>query len=58
MMAENRDYPRWSRTGRVAPRPEPRPAAAPCGIDLDRLVWDQEYRDEVRLYLKTVEGEG
>jgi len=57
-MAENRDCPCWSRAGRAAPRPEPRPSAAPCGIDLDRLIWDQEYREEVRLYLKSTDAEG
>ncbi len=56
-MAENRDCPCWSRAGRAAPRPEPRPSAARRRIDLDRLVWDQEYREEVRLYLKSKDAE-
>ncbi len=57
-MAETRDCPCWSRPGRTAPRPEPRPPAAARKIDLDRLVWDQEYREEVRLYLKSTDAKG
>ncbi len=57
MMAENRDCPCWSRAGRAAPQPEPQPSAAVRRIDLDRLVWDQEYREEVRFYLKSRDAE-
>jgi hypothetical protein len=57
-MAEERDCPCRSRAGPAEDRPESRRAAQPRGIDLDRLVWDQEYRDEVRVYLRTGTDEG
>ena len=41
----------WDRSTRALQQPEPAPASYAADIDLERLVWDQEYRDEVRAYL-------
>ncbi len=32
--------------------PDPLPQVPLAELDLDRLVWDQEYRDEMRCYLQ------
>ena len=50
MICENSEM-----TGRGAkpPPPSPRPGPAPePEIDLERLVWDAEYRDQMRRRLK------
>lgn len=49
MLTTNRDTPAWNRAGSAARQP----AKADIPIDTERLIWDQEYRDEVRTYLKT-----
>lgn len=52
MLAVSLETTPWSRP-RGAPRaPEPPKAPPAAPIDLDRVVWDKEYRDEVRLHLK------
>ncbi len=38
--------------GKKRPAPEPTPAIDLDRLDLDRLVWDPEYRDEIRRCLK------
>jgi len=53
MLATNHDAPAWSRVGRALRQPEPK---TDLQVDTERLVWDQEYRDEVRSYLKAGKG--
>lgn len=58
MFAANRETPVRSDIRHPLPRPaRPRPARPRYDrardIDLDRVVWDQEYREEVRLYLRS-----
>ena len=36
--------------------PEPPPRSPQAELDLDRLIWDQEYRDEMRSHLKQAGG--
>lgn len=48
-------HPTWSDGALALAHPEP-PAATPGEIDVDRLVWDQEYREEVRHRLKSRAG--
>lgn len=53
MFAANRETPAPSDIGHPPARLE-MAGYQPCpDIDLDRVVWDQEYREEVRLYLKS-----
>ena len=53
MIAANRETPAPSEIGHPLPGLD-LPRHEPCrDIDLDRVVWDQEYREEVRLYLRS-----
>lgn len=45
-------YPTWSDGALALAPPEP-PTATPVDIDVDRLVWDREYREEVQHRLKS-----
>ena len=56
MLAIYRDAPPWSRNGRALRQPEPAKTGTDIPVDTERLVWDQEYRDEVRTHLKTNGG--
>jgi hypothetical protein len=56
-MAENRDFPCRSPARCNPPQAEARRSGPARRIDLDRLVWDQEYREEVRFYLKSTDVE-
>ncbi len=42
----------WDRSTRALQQPDPAPASYATDIDLERLVWDQEYRDEVRANMR------
>jgi len=51
MFAANRETPAPGDIGHPPARLE-MPGYEPAGdIDLDRVIWDQEYREEVRLHL-------
>lgn len=52
MLAINQDAPAWSRIARALRQVEPPKHKSDMPIDTERLVWDQEYRDEVRTFLK------
>ena len=39
---------RGARPGKKRPAPAPEPKIDRDRLDLDRLVWDPEYRDEIR----------
>ncbi len=53
MIAANRETATPSDIGQPPARLE-MPRYQPSGdIDLDRVVWDQEYREEVRIYLRS-----
>ncbi len=39
---------RGGRPGKTRPAPAPEPKIDLDRLDLDRLVWDPEYRDEIR----------
>ncbi len=54
MMAATRDTPRWHRGAGTSIQPELPQANPEPQIDLDRLVWDLEYRDEMRRHLESV----
>ena len=56
MLAMYRDAPAWSHNGRALRQPETPENKSDVPVDTDRLVWDQEYRDEIRTYLKTKGG--
>lgn len=56
MLATNHDAPAWNRIGRALRQPEPPKTKADLPVDIERLVWDREYRDEVRTYLKAGSG--
>ena len=53
MFAANRETPVGSEIRRPPPGPETPRRKLARDIDLDRVVWDQEYREEVRHYLKS-----
>ncbi len=53
MLAMNRDAPAWSRTGHALRQAEPPTTTTTVPVDTERLVWDQEYRDEIRTCLRT-----
>jgi hypothetical protein len=53
MFAADRETPVQSDILHPLPRPETTRCDLLRQIDLDRVVWDQEYREEVRLYLKS-----
>ena len=53
MYAANRETPGPSDIGQRPPRLEAPGYEPSRDIDLDRVVWDQEYREEVRLYLNS-----
>ena len=53
MIAANRETPARSDIGHPPPRLEMPRCEPTRDIDLDRVVWDQEYREEVRLYLRS-----
>ena len=55
MYAANRETPQRSGIGHPQPWQEAPESDPSRHIDLDRVVWDQEYREEVRLYLKSEE---
>ncbi len=42
---------RGGRPGKTRPAPAPEPKIDLDRLDLDRLVWDPEYRDEIRRHL-------
>ena len=42
----------WDRSTRALHQPDKAPASYAADVDLERLVWDQEYRDEVRARMK------
>ena len=56
MLVSYRDTPAWSRNGRALRQPEPPKTKTDVAVDTERLVWDQEYRDEMRTLLKTNNG--
>ncbi len=43
-------------SSRMQDLPDPLPHIPLAELDLDRLVWDQEYRDEMRFHLKGDSG--
>ncbi len=53
MFAANHEPPAPSDVGHRPARLERAGYQPARDIDLDRVVWDQEYREEVRLYLKS-----
>jgi len=53
MFAANRETPDRSDIRQQPPRPETPRRDLSRHIDLDRVVWDQEYREEVRLQLRS-----
>jgi hypothetical protein len=53
MFAANRETPALGDIGQLPPRLETPRCELSRDIDLDRVVWDQEYREEVRLYLNS-----
>ena len=53
MLAANRETPSPSDIGHPPPRLETPGYEPSRDIDLDRVVWDQEYREEVRHYLSS-----
>jgi len=56
MLAIHRDAPAWRRNGRALRQPETPNNKTDVPVDTERLVWDQEYRDEIRTFLKTNNG--
>ncbi len=53
MIAANRETPAPSDIGHPPAPPEIAGYQPSSDIDLDRVVWDQEYREEVRIYLRS-----
>ena len=53
MLAANRETTSPSDIGHPPPRLETPGYEPSRDIDLDRVVWDQEYREEVRLHLRS-----